>query len=222
MKMKPMKPMKLRKTQTVRAVGIAGFGRRLFIGNAWVKIACAGMLVVAQGASAEPQKRAKQAVGSVMTQDPVFQESFVAFLREYHRAIAAGDRTVLAAHTQFPLSFGKATYDLEAKTQKEVVNSVERLLKEKDTLLWPTQLLPKTAADLLTVKRGQQKCSDAEAPEVPDFQKGEPAFSLRGNEVTFVYLANPCESETHMVTLRFVHSPKGWHLTERTARLGSK
>lgn len=177
---------------------------------------------IAGAADAKAPSRNGKAPGCVMTQDPAQLEQLVSFLRAYHQAIAASDRGFLSAHTRFPLPFQMATYDMEAKAKRRVLPSVDGLLKDKETLLWPAVLLPKSAAALSQVRRGQQKCSDPQSPEVPDFEKGEPAFSLGGCEVSFTYLSNACESETHLVTLRFAKGDKGWQLVERSVRMGTK
>lgn len=157
-----------------------------------------------------------------MTQDPASIEQFVSFLREYHQAVQSDRRDFLLAHTKLPLPFASVSYDMEAKAKRHALGSVDALLNEKETLLWPAVLVPKTAAELWQARRGEQKCSDPQAPEVPDFAKGDPAFAVSGCEVSLTYLSNACESETHMVTLRFVRGEKGWQLGERSVRMGPK
>ena len=194
--------------------------RRAWVG--WSVTAVVSALAMAGSAGAAPSQRVRKARGCVMTQDQSALEQFVSFLRAYHQALGAGDRTFLGAHTQFPLPFASATYDMEAKAQRRVLGAVDGLLTHKESLQWPAVLLPKTAAELSQIRRGQQKCGDAESPDVPDFQKGEPAFSVSGCEVSFTYLASACESETHLVTLRFVRDARGWLLVERSVRMGAQ
>lgn len=181
------------------------------------------LLAVTVGAAdAAAPARKRKARGCVMTQDPASLEQFVSFLREYHQAIQSDHRDFLSAHTKFPLPFASATYEMEAKAKRHVLGAVDGLLKEKETLLWPAVLLPKTAAELAQLRCGEQKCGDPQAPEVPDFSKGALAFAVSGCEVSLTYLASACESETHMVTLRFARGDKGWQLQERAVRMGTK
>lgn len=169
-----------------------------------------------------PAQKNRKAHGCAMIQDPVAIDQFVSFFREYHRAVATADLAFLTLHTRFPFPFGQASFDMEAKPQQKFLQAAVALVAAKEELLWPAVLVPKNAADFQQFRRGQQKCSDPVSPEVADFQKGEPAFAANGREVTFTYLSNPCEAETHFVTLRFVCETKGWQLAERAVRMGSK
>lgn len=186
---------------------------------------CVGLALVAMVGGvlqAAPTKRSRKARGCVMTQDPTAMEQFVSFLRAYHQAVSGADRGFVAAHTVFPLPFASVSYDMEAKAKRRTLDSVDALLKEQETLLWPVVLVPKTVDELTQLRRGEQKCSDPQAPDVPDFAKGEPAFVVSGCEVSLTYLSNACESETHLVTLRFVRGETGWRLVDRSVRLGTK
>lgn len=156
-----------------------------------------------------------------MDNDPTLAAQFTTFLGEYSRALAVGNRQFLTDHTHFPLPFAEANYDMEAKAHSGKLSSVAALLKARQRLRWPAVLVPKTPEDLGRLRRGGEKCSDAKAPEVPDWQQGEPAIELHGDHATLTYIAEPCESETHMVTLSFVRTEKTWRLQERTVRLGS-
>lgn len=145
-----------------------------------------------------------------------------AFLREYHAALRDGNRRFLEAHTQLPLPFAQVVYDMEAKGQRGSIASLDALLSAKESLLWPEAVLPKSAADLARLRRGAQKCGDAKAPEVPDWNQGEPAYAISDREVRLTYLAQPCESETHMVTLVFARTAAAWQLRERSVRMGRR
>ena len=157
-----------------------------------------------------------------MNADPAALAQLASFLRDYHHAVTADDRAFLTEHTVLPLPYAEGVYDMEAKARQSKVSSAEELLKHKEELLWPEVLLPKEAADFSHLKRGAQKCKDPKSPDVPDWTQGEHAFDVHGDEASLTYLSNPCESETHMVTLHFARSGQVWRLRERTVRMGTK
>jgi hypothetical protein len=168
-----------------------------------------------------PAKPAEKAAPKAMTQDPTALASLASFLRDYDHALAAGNRQFLTAHTVFPLPFAQGSYDMEAKAKEGKLASVAELLKARQTLRWPQALVPKNADDLTHLQRGVQKCDDKKSPDVPDFTQGGPAIELHGDEATLTYLNEPCESETHVVTLTFVRSGQTWRLRERAVRMGT-
>ncbi len=145
-----------------------------------------------------------------------------AFLREYHAALRDGNRRFLERHTRFPLPFAQVVYDMEAKGQPGSIASIDALLAAKATLLWPEAVLPQSAADIPRLRRGAQKCGDPKSPEVPDWSQGEPAFAIHDKDVQLTYLAQPCESETHLVTLTFVRDGAAWQLSQRSVRMGRR
>ena len=176
------------------------------------------------GQSRKPVTRSvpsNQEKGRAMAMDAKEKGDFAAFLRAYHQAVKNADTTFLTAHTLLPLPFAQGTYQLEAKAQKLKFGTVGELLKAKEVLLWPENLLPKTAADLAQMKSGKQKCGDAASPEIPDWMQVEPAFQVQATAATLTYLSNPCESETHRVTLHFMKGESGWKLTERSVKMGT-
>lgn len=145
-----------------------------------------------------------------------------AFLREYHAALRSKNRRFLLRHTRFPLPFAEVVYDMEAKGQDGSLASIDALLAASETLLWPEEVLPQQGADLPRKKRGAQKCKDPKSPEIPDWSQGEPAYTITDQEVQLTYLAQPCESETHMVTLVFARSDTAWQLRQRSIRMGRR
>jgi hypothetical protein len=155
-----------------------------------------------------------------MSTDPATLTQLSTFLRDYHHALATGNRAFLAEHTVFPLPFAEAVYDMEAKARPGKLGSVAQLLKARQRLRWPESLVPKGPEDLPQLRRGAEKCSD-KAPDVPDFGQGAPAIEIRGDQATLTYLASPCESETHMVTLHFAKTGQTWRLRERSVRVGT-
>lgn len=148
------------------------------------------------------------------------QGELAAFLREYDRALAAGDRRYLAAHTAFPLPFAEAEYNMEAKATKRQLTSVDALLKARQRLRWPKALVPESGQALSGLRVGAEKCEDKAHGDVPDPQKGAPAVKLDGDAATLSYLAEPCSSDSHIVTLRFERKDKVWRLKGRAVRMG--
>lgn len=157
-----------------------------------------------------------------MTSDNKLLTQASAFLREYHHALTVGDQQYLSDHTTFPLPFAEGVLDMEAKVHARTLKSMDEFLKVRRTVRWPTALVPKNPEHLSGLKTGREKCGDAKKPDVPAWQKGEPAFVLKGDEASLTYIAAPCESETHMVTLRFKLDGNTWRLKERAVRMGSK
>lgn len=145
-----------------------------------------------------------------------------AFLREYHRALGAGDQQYLREHTSFPLQFAEGVLDMEAKVRSRTLTSIDELLKVRRVIRWPTALVPKGPEHLRSLKTGREKCADEKKPDVPNWRQGEPAFVLKEDEATLTYIASPCESETHMVTLIFKRDGNTWRLHERAVRMGVK
>lgn len=157
-----------------------------------------------------------------MTADPMMLAQLSSFLREYHHALQEGNRRFLGEHTQLPLPFAEATYDMEAKAKSRQLASLDEVIAAKDRLRWPDAVLPASAADISRLRRGVQKCGDPKAPEVPDWTGGDPAFHIDGAQVTLTYLNQPCESETHMVTLTFARQGSSFKLLSRTIRMGRR
>lgn len=175
----------------------------------------------AGGAATSPRKNPGKAATPAMHADPATLTQLASFLHDYRSALASGDPRFLTEHTTFPLPFAEGVYEMEAKAKSGKVVSVEELLKHKETLLWPEVLQAKDGAQLAKLRRGAQKCGDTKSPEIPDWSQGGPAVELRGDEATLTYLSNPCESETHTVTLHFARSAQTWRLRERSVRMGA-
>jgi hypothetical protein len=148
------------------------------------------------------------------------QGELAAFLKEYDRALAAGDRRYLAAHTAFPLPFAEAEYNMEAKATKRQLPSVDALLKARQRLRWPRALVPESGQALAGLRVGAEKCEDKAHGDVPDPAKGAPAVTLEGDAATLSYLAEPCSADSHIVTLRFERKDKVWRLKSRAVRMG--
>lgn len=145
-------------------------------------------------------------------------EGLVAFLRNYDRALADGDGAFLGRHTIFPLALAGVEYDMEAKVRRTNVLSVANLLKNRNALRWPENLVPKDARDLRNSHRGVEKCADADHPDVPDFNRGSAALHLEKEKATLTYLAEPCAAEAHFVVLEFTRRDREWMLSGRTVR----
>jgi hypothetical protein len=192
-----------------------------YLGSAAL-LACPAARAAAEAppSAAAPASTAGKAAGSAMSTDPSVLTHLLSFLREYNHALAAGNRSFLAEHTVFPLPFAEGVYDMEAKAKERKLATIGDLMKVRQQLRWPQVLVPKTPEDLGRLKRGVQKCDDKKAPDVPDFSKGELAYAVKGDEATLTYLAEPCESETHVVTLTFVRSGASFKLRERAVRMG--
>jgi hypothetical protein len=150
--------------------------------------------------------------------DAAGQASLTAFLRDYHQALATGNRSFLAAHTHLPLPVSELHYDMEAQIKPGQLASIGELLKGRQRLRWPATLVPKSAEELSRLRRGTEQCLDPKHPSLPDFSQGEPAVELHGDTATLTYLAEPCSAETHLVTLHFARSGSSWQLRERSAR----
>ena len=157
-----------------------------------------------------------------MPADAATLSQFSTFLCEYHAALRDGNRRFLERHTRLPLPFAQVVYDMEAKGQDHTLRTLDALLGVKATLLWPEAVLPRPGTDILRVKRGAQKCSDPKSPDVPDWSQGEPAFQISDSEARLTYLAQPCESETHLVTLVFGRDGTTWQLRQRSVRMGRR
>lgn len=177
-----------------------------------------GSLSACALAAPTPTKASTQA----MHADSATLAQLSAFLREYHAALRDGNRRFLERHTRFPLPFAQAVYDMEAKTQPGSLASMDELIGARTKLLWPDAVLPQSAAEIPRLRRGAQKCSDPKSPEVPDWSQGEPAYVVSESEVQLTYLAQPCESETHMVTLVFAREGASWLLRQRSVRMGRR
>jgi hypothetical protein len=145
----------------------------------------------------------------------------VSVLRDYRQALAERNTTYLAKHTLFPMSYAEADLDMEAKALARRIGTVAELLRIRENLIWPEAVAPATVDALVSLKQGTEKCSDAAHPDIPDWQKGAPAFDRRGDVATITYLASPCEAATHRVTLRFDYLYCTWWLRERAIRLGT-
>lgn len=169
-----------------------------------------------------PQKPAGKVATTAMNDDQAASAQLSAFLKDYHHALEAGDRKFLGEHTVFPLPFAEGVYDMEAKVKSSKLASVAALLKVRQKLQWPQELVPKSAEDLSKLRRGAEKCSDPKSPDVPDYSQGDPAIEVKGDHASLTYLASPCESETHVVILSFVRSGASWRLAGRAARVGTK
>lgn len=157
-----------------------------------------------------------------MPSDPALQTLLTNFLQQYHRAVETSDPSFLTAHTTFPLPFESVAYDKEAKSHSGQIASVEALLAAIETLRWPDAVVPKDPSDLIKLRRGIQKCNDPKAPELPDFSQGDAAIEQHGEDVALTYLAQPCEAETHLVTLHFARSGTSWRLVKRTVKMGRR
>lgn len=194
---------------------LQGFTR--LVGTALLCLA--GSLVQAQD-SPKSQKPATVQAAKAMTQDAAPHSQLAKFLRDYHHALHAGDHKFLSEHTVFPLPFAKAVYDMEAKPHDGKLRSVAELVKAKETLLWPKELVPAKEEDLAALQRGVEKCRDPKGADVPDFGQGGPAIAVSDDEATLTYLAEPCAAETHVVTLTFARKDKTWRLRSRTISMG--
>ncbi|MFO0575884.1 MAG: hypothetical protein U1A78_17945 [Polyangia bacterium] len=180
-----------------------------------------GFGAACERAAASPRKGDTKAA-PVARPDAAVLAQLAGFLRDYRGALVAKDARFLTEHTAFPLPFAESVYDMEAKARRGTLASVEELLKARDVVLWPEALAAGDGAQLVKLQRGVQKCGDPKAPEVPDWRQGGPAIELRGGEATLTYLASPCESETHRVTLHFARAEKTWRLRERSVRMGAR
>jgi len=67
-----------------------------------------------------------------------------------------------------------------------------------------------------------ETCGDPKSPEASDWSQGEPAFAIRDKDGQLTYLAQPCEPETHLVTLAFVRDGAAWQLSQRSVRMGRR
>jgi len=179
-----------------------------------------GFVAVAQ--AEPPANTASSDRPSVMTSDTQLLTQASAFLREYHHALTTGDQQYLSTHTSFPLSFSEGVLDMEAKVQTRTLQSMDEFLKVRRVVRWPTALVPKGPEHLSGLKTGREKCGDKNKPDIPNWRQVEPAFALKGDEASLTYIASPCESETHMVTLRFKREGDTWRLRERAVRMGPK
>lgn len=159
---------------------------------------------------------------SAMDSDNKLLTQASAFLREYHHALTTGDQQYLRDHTSFPLPFAEGVLDMEAKVHSRTLTSLDDLLKVRRVVRWPTALVPKNPEHLRGLKTGREKCGDNKKPDIPNWRQGEPAFVLKGDEASLTYIASPCESETHMVTLKFKLDGTTWRLRERAVRMGPK
>jgi len=152
---------------------------------------------------------------------PISLQALVEVLRDYRNALAVADSTYLAAHTEFPMPYAEADLDMEAKSVRRRIGTVEDLLRIRETLTWPQTLVPATPNALVALKVGAEKCSDPVHPDVPDWGRGEPAFDRHGDVATIRYLAQPCEATTHRVTLTFSYRDSTWRLRSRDIRFGT-
>ncbi|MFO0580104.1 MAG: hypothetical protein U1A78_39525 [Polyangia bacterium] len=154
--------------------------------------------------------------------DAATLDSLAAFLRDYHRALTAGDAAYLGEHTVFPLRIAELVYDMEIKIRRSKPASAASLLRMKQRVLWPAELVPDGPQALARLRRGTVDCADASSPDKPDFSRGEPAIELRGDTATLTYLVIGCDAEAHVAILSFVRSEKTWRLRERAVRRGSR
>jgi len=166
-------------------------------------------------------KPAPEAAGTLAA-DPEAQAGFAAFLRDYHRALSAGDAAYLGEHTVFPFKLAELVYDMEVKVRRHKLASAASLVRMKQRLLWPAELVPNEPQALAGLRRGTVDCADPNSSSKPDFRKGEPAIELRGDEATLTYMVVACDSEAHVAILSFVRSDKTWRLRERTVRRGAR
>lgn len=164
--------------------------------------------------------KAQAASATAQAAAPDAQGELAAFLKEYDRALAAGDRRYLAGHTAFPLPFAEAEYNMEAKAAKRQLTSVDALLKARQRLRWPAVLIPPNGQALAALHVGAEKCEDKAHGDVPDYGKGGPAVKLDGDAATLSYLAEPCSADSHIVTLSFERKDKVWRLKGRAVRMG--
>lgn len=154
--------------------------------------------------------------------DPEVQAGLAAFLRDYHRALSKGDAAYLGEHTVFPLKLAELVYDMEVKVRRHKLASAASLVRSKQRVLWPTELVPDGPQSLAGLRRGTVDCADPSASSKPDFRKGEPAIELRGDEASLTYMVSACDSEAHVAILSFVRSDKTWRLRERMVRRGAR
>lgn len=168
-----------------------------------------------------PTKPAPEAAGTLAA-DPEVLAGLAAFLRDYHRALSKGDAAYLGEHTVFPFKLAELVYDMEVKIRRHKLASAASLLRSKQRLLWPAELVPDGAQALAGLRRGTVDCADPNASSKPDYHKGEPAIELRGDEAILTYMVSACDSEAHVAILSFVRSDKTWRLRERTVRRGAR
>lgn len=158
----------------------------------------------------------------VLRADAATLDSLAAFLRDYHRALTAGDAAYLGEHTVFPLRIAELVYDMEIKIRRSKLASAASLVRMKQRVLWPTELVPDGPQALARLRRGTVDCADPSSPDKPDFSKGEPAIEIHGDTATLTYLVSACDAEAHVGILTFVRSEKTWRLRERAVRRGSR
>lgn len=166
-------------------------------------------------------KPAPEAAGALAA-DPEAQAGLAAFLRDYHRALSAGDTAYLGEHTVFPFKLAELVYDMEVKVRRHKLASAASLVRSKQRLLWPAELVPNGPQALAGLRRGTVDCADPNSASKPDFRKGEPAIELRGDQATLTYMVVACDAEAHVAILSFVRSDKTWRLRERTVRRGAR
>ena len=173
--------------------------------------------VWAEESSASAQEKTTAAS---ITADAATQAAFATFLRDYHQALLSGNTRFLTDHTNFPLPIAEIEYDMEVKVRHSKLASVTKLLRARERVRWPAEVVPKGPEELGRLRRGTQKCDDPKAPDKPNFAQGEPAIVLHDDSAMLTYLAEPCAAETHLVTLVFTHAGKSWRLRERTVKKG--
>lgn len=161
-------------------------------------------------------------VAATLAADPATQAAFATFLRDYHRALSSGDAAYLGEHTVFPFKLAELVYDMEVKIRRNKLASAASLVRMKQRVLWPAELVPDGPQALARLRRGTVDCADPNSPDKPDFKKGDPAIELRGDEATLTYMVVACDSEAHVAILSFVRSDKTWRLRERAVRRGAR
>lgn len=159
---------------------------------------------------------------AALSADPETLASLATFLRDYHRALAAGDVAYLGGHTTFPLRIAELVYDMEIKIRRSKLTSAASLTRMKQRVLWPEALVPDGPQALARLRRGTVDCADPSSPDKPDFSKGEPAIELKGDTATLTYMVIGCDAEAHVAILSFVRSGPTWRLRERAVRRGAR
>src|SRR5437868_2477904 len=100
-RLRPPAALRPRLSSTVALLG----GSTLLIASAYAHV------------PSSPDKPAGKAASPAMNSDPAVLTQLSSFLRDYHHALATGNRQFLAAHTVFPLPFAEAEYQMEAKAR---------------------------------------------------------------------------------------------------------
>jgi hypothetical protein len=167
----------------------------------------------------DPRRLAQAEGTDSQAVDPLQAQAAVALLAGFAQALKRGDAVFIAAHTEADLEIQWVEYNMEAKILSAKLTTAREILRAKNRFELPKEFLAALQTKPLAVHVGKQRC-DSSKPDKADFHKGPLALRASSKEVQVSFIAQPCDSQTHVTTWILSSSEQGLKLKAIRVRLG--